>query len=389
LAIRHASLHNVQHPKPNEETVMGRKAKAAICRQNNAPVVVEQIEVDSPRRDEVMIEIGACGVCHSDLSAVNGTIGMPLPLILGHEAAGTVVEVGEGVSEFAVGDTVISSFVNMCGKCRYCVTGRPHLCDVGAKAVISLPDGTLRTRDAAGKPLNIFSACGVMAEYATLHVNNVVKVAPGVPLAQAALISCGVMTGVGAVFNTAKLEPGASALVIGAGGVGLNVIQGCAIAGAGVIVAVDMAENKLELAKQFGATHVINAAKEENLVKTVKKLTGGGADYAFECIGLGKTVEQAFRCLRKGGTALVVGVARGDDNTALKTASITFEEKTLTGSYYGSARPREDFPRLIGLYQAKKLKLDELITRTYSIDEAPQAFADLEAGKNARGVIVF
>jgi S-(hydroxymethyl)glutathione dehydrogenase/alcohol dehydrogenase len=368
---------------------MARKAKAVVCRQNNVPVVVEQIEVDSPRRDEVMVKLGACGVCHSDLSAVNGTIGMSLPLILGHEGAGTVVEVGEGVTGFAVGDTVISSFVNMCGKCRYCVTGRPHLCDVGAKAIISLPDGSLRTRDAAGRPLNIFSACGVMAEYATLHVNNVVKIAPGMPLAQAALISCGVMTGVGAVFNTARVEPGASVLVIGAGGVGLNVIQGCAIAGAGIIIAVDMAENKLALAQQFGATHVIDAGKEENLVKAVKKLTGGGADYAFECIGLGKMVEQAFRAVRKGGKALVVGVARGEDSTSLKTASITFEEKTLTGSYYGSARPREDFPRLIALYQAKKLKLDELITRTYTIDEAAQAFADLEAGRNARGVIVF
>lgn len=368
---------------------MARKGKAAICRQHNAPVVVEEIEVESPHRGEVMVKLGACGVCHSDLSAVNGTVAMPLPVILGHEGAGTIIEVGEGVSEFAVGDTVLSSFVNMCGKCRYCVTGRPHLCEVGAKAFAALPDGSLRTRDAQGKPLNIFCACGVMAEYATLHVNNAVKIAPGIPLPQAALISCGVMTGVGAVFNTAKVEPGASVLVIGAGGVGLNVIQGCAISGAAIIVAVDTADNKLELAKQFGATHTINAGKDENLVKTVKKLADGGVDYAFECVGMGKLVEQAFRALRKGGTALVVGVARGDDTTALKTASITFEEKTLTGSLYGSARPREDFPRLIELYQAKKLKLDELITRTYRIDEAAQAFADLEAGRNARGVIVF
>ncbi len=368
---------------------MGRKAKAVICRQLNGPVTVETIEVDSPQRGEVMVKLGACGVCHSDLSAVNGTIGMPLPLVLGHEGAGTVVEVGEGVTDLALGDTVISSFVNMCGKCRFCVTGRPHLCDVGAKAIITLPDGSLRPRDTQGKPLNIFSACGVMAEFATLHADNVVKIAPGMPLPQAALISCGVMTGVGAVFNTARVEPGSSVLMIGAGGVGLNVIQGCAIAGAGIIVAVDMAAHKLDLAQQFGATHTINAGEEENLVKAVKKLSAGGVDYSFECIGLGKMVEQAYRALRKGGTALVVGVARADDNTSLKTASITFEEKTLTGSYYGSARPREDFPRLIALYRAKKLKLDELITRTYRIEEAAQAFADLEAGRNARGVIVF
>lgn len=368
---------------------MARRGKAVLAREANKPIVVETVEVESPRPGEIMLKVAACGVCHSDLSATNGTLAMPLPMILGHEGAGTVVEVGEDVTDFTVGDAVISSFVNMCGKCRYCTTGRPHLCDVGARAIATLPDGTLRTRDERGEPLNVFCACGVMAEYATLNVNNAVKIQPGVPMPQAALISCGVMTGVGAVMNTAKVEAGASVLVIGVGGVGLNVIQGCTIAGAGTIIAVDMADHKLEMARQFGATHVINAGREENLVKTVKKLSGGGVDYAFECIGLGKMVEQAYRALRKGGKAIVVGIARGEDATSVKTASLTFEEKTLTGSYYGGARPREDFPRLIGLYQAKKLKLDELITRRYTIDQAPQAFADLEAGRNARGVIVF
>jgi len=178
-------------------------------------------------------------------------------------------------------------------------------------------------------------------------------------------------------------------MVIGTGGVGLNVIQGAAIAGANPIVAVDVTDAKLELAKAFGATHSINAAQEENVVKAAKKLTGGGPDYCFECIGLGKTIEQAFRSLRKGGKAVVVGVTRGDDSVTVKPPAFTFEEKTLTGSYFGSARPREDFPRLLGLYRAGRLKLDELITHRYSVDEAPQAFADLEAGKNARGVILF
>ena len=368
---------------------MARRGKAVVAHEANRPVVVEPIEVESPRRDEIMVKVAACGVCHSDLSAINGTIAAPLPMILGHEGAGTVVEVGEGVTDFAVGDAVISSFVSMCGKCRYCVTGRPNLCDVGARTFATLPDGTLRTKDAQGRPLNVFSACGVMAEYATLHVNNAVRIQPGMPMPQAALISCGVMTGVGAAINTARVEAGASVLVIGAGGVGLNVIQGCAMSGAGTIVAVDMADHKLDLARQFGATHVINAGRDENLVRTVKKLTGGGADYAFECIGSGRMVEQAYRALRRGGKAVVVGVARGEDMPTVKTASLTFEEKTLTGSYYGGARPRVDFPRLIGMYQSKKLKLDELITRRYGIDEAPQAFADLEAGRNARGVIVF
>jgi S-(hydroxymethyl)glutathione dehydrogenase/alcohol dehydrogenase len=367
---------------------MSQRAKAAICREINQPVVVEEIEVESPHRNEVMIRLAACGVCHSDYSVTTGTIPFPPPVVLGHEGAGIVVEVGEGVTGLAVGDAVVSSFVSMCGKCRYCQTGRPQLCDQAAKAAYTLPDGTVRTKDLQGKPLNIFSGCGVMAEYATLHTDNVVKIDQDIPLDRAALVSCGVMTGVGAVVNTARVEAGSIAVVFGCGGVGLNAIQGCAIAGAAMIVAVDTADAKLEMAKQFGATHVLNAKTEENVVKALRKLTGG-ADYAFECVGYGEIAAQAYGCLRKGGTAVVVGVASQKDNTTVRTASLTFEEKTLTGSYFGSARPREDFPRLLALYRAKRLKLDELITRTYRIDEAPQAFADLASGKNARGVIVF
>ena len=368
---------------------MSQRAKAVVCREINQPVVVEEIEVESPRRGEVMIRLAACGVCHSDYSVTTGTIPFPPPVVLGHEGAGIVIEVGEGVTEIAVGDAVVSSFVSMCGKCRYCQTGRPQLCDQAAKAAYTLPDGTVRTKDRQGKPLNIFSGCGVMAEVATLHVDNVVKIAKDIPLDRAALVSCGVMTGVGAVVNTARVAPGSVTVVFGAGGVGLNAIQGCAIAGAAMIVAVDMADAKLEMARQFGATHTLNAKSEENVVKAIRKLTGGGADYAFECVGYGEIAAQAYGCLRKGGTAVVVGVASQKDTTTLRTASLTFEEKTLTGSYFGSARPREDFPRLLALYRAKRLKLDELITRSYTIDEAPQAFADLAAGRNARGVIVF
>ena len=368
---------------------MSQRAKAVICREINQPVVVEEIEVESPRRGEVMIRLAACGVCHSDYSVTTGTIPFPPPVVLGHEGAGIVIEVGEGVTEIAVGDAVVSSFVSMCGKCRYCQTGRPQLCDQAAKAAYTLPDGTVRTKDRQGKPLNIFSGCGVMAEVATLHVDNTVKIGKDIPLDRAALVSCGVMTGVGAVVNTARVAPGSVTVVFGCGGVGLNAIQGCVIAGAAMIVAVDMSDAKLEMARQFGATHVLNAKTEENVVKAIRKMTGGGADYAFECVGYGEIAAQAYGSLRKGGTAVVVGVASQKDTTTLRTASLTFEEKTLTGSYFGSARPREDFPRLLALYRAKRLKLDELITRSYTIDEAPQAFADLAAGRNARGVIVF
>jgi Zn-dependent alcohol dehydrogenase len=368
---------------------MAQAARAVICREINKPVVVENITVDSPKRGEVMVKLSACGVCHSDLSATNGTIALPPPLILGHEGAGEVVEVGEGVTGLAVGDHVVASFIYMCGKCRFCSLGRPVLCVEQGKALSTLPDGTLRTKDAQGKPLNIFSGCGVMAEYATMHVDNLVKIDPEIPLDRAALVGCAVTTGVGAVFNTARVTPGASVAVFGCGGVGLNVIQGAAIAGAERIVAIDTLESKLEMARKFGATDVVLAKPGEDLTKPLKKLTGGGADYAFECVGSGELAAAAYKAIGRGGMAVVVGVAKASDATSVRTMTLPFEEKTLTGSYFGSCVPRVDFPRMLGLYMKGRLKLDELITKRYSIGEAPQAFADLEAAKNARGVIVF
>jgi Zn-dependent alcohol dehydrogenase len=366
-----------------------QQARAVICRELHQPVRVEQITVDFPKRGELMVKLAACGVCHSDLSATNGTIAMRPPLILGHEAAGEVIHVGEGVTEFAPGDHIVSSFIYMCGKCRFCDMGRPVLCLNQSKALITLPDGTLRTRDAQGEALNIFSGCGVMAEYATLAVENVVKIDRAIPLECAALVGCAVTTGIGAVFNTARVVPGASVVVFGSGGIGLNVIQGARIAGAGRIIAVDTLPSKLEWAKQFGATDTLLAKPGEDLVKPLKQLTGGGPDYAFECVGNGELAALAYRAIGRGGTAIVVGVAKPGDSTSVRTLTLPFEEKTLTGSLYGSCVPRIDFPRMLALYMAGRLKLDELITHRYTIEEAPQAFADLEAGKNARGVIKF
>ncbi len=368
---------------------MARRAKAVICREVGKPVVVEEISVEPPRRGEVTVKLAACGVCHSDLSAANGTIPMPPPLVLGHEGAGEVVEVGEGVSTLAAGDHVISSFIYMCGKCRFCVGGRPVLCLEQGKALTTMPDGSVRTHDAKGNPVSVFSGCGVMAEYATLHVDNLVRIDPKIPLDRAALVSCGVTTGVGAVFNTAKVSPGSTVAVFGCGGVGLNVVQGARIAGAGRIVAIDSNEAKLEMARRFGATDVLTAKPGEDVSKALKKLTGGGPDYAFECVGNGELAATAYRSICRGGLAVVVGVAKPGDSTSIRTMTLPFEEKTLTGSYFGSCVPRIDFPRMLGLYMGGKLMLDELITRRYAIEEAPQAFADLESGKNARGVIVF
>jgi S-(hydroxymethyl)glutathione dehydrogenase/alcohol dehydrogenase len=228
-----------------------------------------------------------------------------------------------------------------------------------------------------------------MAEYATLHVDNLVKIDPKIPFDRAALVGCAVTTGVGAVFNTAKVEPGATVAVFGCGGVGLNVIQGAAIAGAERILAIDTIESKLQMATKFGATDTLVTKVGQDPTKEIKKLTGGGPDYAFECVGSGALAELAYRAIRRGGKAIVVGVARPADSAAIKTMGMVFEEKTLQGSYFGSCVPRVDFPKLLQLYLAGKLKLDELITRRYAIGEAPQAFADLESGRNARGVIVF
>lgn len=365
------------------------RAKAVICRELNQPVAVEEIEVEAPGPGEVMIKLAACGVCHSDLSATNGTIPFPPPLILGHEGAGVVTELGSGVTEFAVGDHVLSSFVTMCGICRYCTVGRPALCELGAKTLFTLPGGGLRTRDAMGKPLNVFSGCGVMAEYATLSAKSLIAIPRDAPLRQAALVGCGVLTGFCAATNAARVEAGSVVVVFGCGGVGLSAIQGAKVAGAAMIVGVDLDPFKLDLAKLFGATHVLNAKGEENVVKALRQLTGGGADYAIECIGSGEVAAQAYGCLRKGGHAVIVGVASPKDMTSVRTSSLTFEEKTLSGSYFGSARPRVDAPRILSLYKSGRVMLDEMITRTYAIDEAPQAFADLAAGRNARGLIVF
>jgi S-(hydroxymethyl)glutathione dehydrogenase/alcohol dehydrogenase len=367
---------------------MGKKAKAVVCREWNKPVVVEEIQVESPRRGEVMVQIKACGVCHSDLSGTNGTIPLPPPTVLGHEAAGIVAEVGEGVTDVAVGDTVVVSWVPVCGKCPYCVQGRPQLCDVSARATLTLPDGTSRYKDAKGNTLNHFAGTGVMTEYAALHRDNVIKIDPDVPLDKAALVGCAVMTGVGAALNTAKVVPGSSVAVFGAGGIGLNVIQGAALAGAEKIIAVDLEDKKLEFASVFGATHTINPKTAGDAVQSIMTLTGGGAEYTFECIGNAKVIEQAFAATRKGGTCVVVGVAKMTDQVTLGAFLLPFQEKVLTGSMYGSARPSIDFPRLLSLYKAHRLKLDELVTATYEIEEINRAFDDMQKGVNARGVIL-
>ena len=365
---------------------MSRKAKAVIHREVGKPLAIEEVEVLPPGPDKVTIKVAACGVCHSDLSATNGTIPIPGNTVLGHEGAGTVVEVGERVTELKVGDPVAISWIPMCGVCRFCLMGRPVLCDRPLKHGPRLPDGSSRLRDSSGKELNHFMSTAVMAEYATLHRLSVIKIDPGVPMEAAALLGCAVTTGVGAALNTAKVEPGSIVAVIGTGGVGLNVIQGAALAGARTIVAIDTADEKLEFARVFGATHVFNPKKDGDPVDKVRKLVGA-PDYVFECIGLAETIQQSYMMLRKGGMAVVVGIAPVGQKVELPALHLSVTEKVLTGSMYGSTRPRVDFPKFIELYKAKRLKLDELVTERYRIEDAERAFSDMK--KNARGVIVF
>jgi S-(hydroxymethyl)glutathione dehydrogenase/alcohol dehydrogenase len=367
---------------------MARKGKAVVCRDWSKPVSVEEIQVDSPRANQVLIQLEAIGVCHSDLSVANGTMPIPPPVVLGHEACGRIVELGEGVTQYQVGDKVIPCWIPTCGHCRFCAEGRAILCDDWAKSFFGPKDGTRPLKDAAGNMLGAMSGVGVMSEYAILHADNVIRIDPEVPSDKAALVGCGVMTGVGAVFNRAQVKPGSSCAVIGAGGVGLNVIQGCAIAGAETIIAVDMVDKKLEFAQQFGATHTVNPKTDGDAVAKIKELTGGGADYAFEVIGLAATIAQTYQCVRKGGTAVVIGVPKMTEILQLPAALIWMEEKALVGSTYGSGQPKQDIPRLIKLYQRGRLKLDELVTATYKIEDARRAFEDLEKGVNARGVIV-
>jgi Zn-dependent alcohol dehydrogenase len=276
---------------------VSQRSRAVVARELGLPVSVEQIEVQSPRHGEVMIRLAACGVCHSDLSATNGTIAYPLPLVLGHEGAGIVTAVGEGVSRYAIGDHVVSSFVSICGRCHYCQTGRPHLCVQSLQALYTLPDGSVRTFDAAGSPLNVFCGCGVMADYATLHADNLVKIDQQMPLDRAALIACGVMTGFGAAVNTARVEAGSVAVVFGCGGVGLNAIQGCAIAGAAMIVAVDTSAPKLELAERFGATHRFNVTGQDQIGKSLVQAHGRWCRLCLRLRGARSDFRAGLRCL--------------------------------------------------------------------------------------------
>ncbi len=359
--------------------------KALVCKAVN-DYGVEEVTLDPPKAGELKIRMKATGVCHSDLSVLNGKLPLPTPCVVGHEGAGIVDEVGEGVTGFEVGDHVVLSFVPVCGECNDCNHQRPQFCSIGQPHG-KMIDGTARVR-LNGEELNIMQFLGCMAEYAVVPAISAVKIDKSIPLDKAALVGCGVMTGVGAAINTAQVTPGSSVVVFGCGGVGLSIIQGARLAGAAKIIAVDLADNKLELSKKFGATHTVNGG-ETDPIMAIHELTGGGADFAFEAVGITALMEKTYEAVRRGGTAVIVGVGDIAENISLNALMAPMSGKTLKGSFYGDANPAADFPKLLDLYQAGKLDLDGLVTSTYTIDEAPKAFEDMQNNVNARGVILY
>jgi len=363
--------------------------KAAVLSAVDTPLEVrDDIEIASPKAGELRVRVVASGVCHSDLSVQNGTIPLPLPMILGHEGAGIVEEVGEGVETLAVGDHVVLSFVPSCGECYTCLHGQPYLCETSrGQAAGGQLDGTTRLTS-GGAPLHQMACLGTYGPQAIVPAISAVKIPDDVPLDIAALIGCGVLTGVGAALNTAQIEPGDTVAVIGCGGVGLNVIQGARIAGASKIIAVDMLPSKLEMATEFGATHTVNAG-DGDPVEAVKAVTDGrGADVSFEVIGLGPTMEQAIDMVRPGGQVILVGVPRLDVMLNLNAAfTFLYLAKTIKGCWYGSSDVKSDVPKLLDLWHSGQLKLKELISKEITVDQVNQAFADMQAGTVARSVI--
>ncbi|MCI0844095.1 MAG: Zn-dependent alcohol dehydrogenase [Chloroflexi bacterium] len=359
--------------------------KAAVLYESFKPLVVEELELDAPHEHEVLVKLTASGVCHSDLHYMKGDREHPLPVVLGHEGAGIVEEIGPGVTYAQPGDHVVLSFVPTCGHCSYCVKGRQNLCEARYQLKGKMLDGTTRLHNSAGD-VHHFNGLSTFGEYAVVPEDSLVKIREDAPLDRVALIGCGVPTGVGAVINTAKVKPGSSVVVIGVGGVGLNVVQGAVLAGAESIIAVDIYGDKLEHALQFGATHLVNAATED-LIEKVRDITRGEmADYAFEVIGSVDAINQALATTKRGGTTVIVGVAP-------KGAELTIDpdflhlDRVLMGCTYGSVYPRADMPMLIDLYMARRLKLDELITATFKLDQINTAFEALDQGEVARSII--
>jgi len=352
------------------------------------PVSVEQVEVMPPGFGEILIRVAGAGVCHSDIAVIKGVRRLPLPVLLGHECSAVVEELGEGVKTVEKGDHVVLSYVPSCGQCVYCATGRPSLCEIGrasnGKGVLISGESRLSVR---GKQLHHHLGVSAFAEYAVVSERSVIPVRKDLPLEKLALFGCAILTGIGSVLNTAQVKAGRTVAVFGCGGVGLNVIQGARIAGAGQIIAVDVVESKLRMAESFGATDTVDASSSDP-VEAIKRLTAGaGVDYAFEAIGNTKVMAQAFHATKKGGQAIIIGITSPEDQVTISSSMLVDEERVLRGSFMGSVVPRRDIPMLIDLYAAGKVKLDELVSRYIKLDDINEALEALAQGEVARQII--
>lgn len=359
--------------------------KAAVCEAYGQPLNVTDVDLAPPQTGEVKVAIRATGVCHSDLSIQQGKLPYPTPCILGHEGAGEVVEVGDGVTAVKPGDRVVAMWTPMCGECYMCRRGQTYLCE-GVRGMGMMDDGTSRlSKD--GKVILHGINSATFAEAAIFRQHAVVKIADDVPFEVAAVVGCGVLTGVGAAIYTADLKPGESVVVIGCGGVGINVIQGARLAGANPIIAIDTIADKLDMAKRFGATHLIDASTGNAQAEVMELTSARGADATFEVVGAPALQRMAFDMSRRGGRAIMVGAAGLTDEVTLPSMFLSLGEKTAKGCYYGSCDPKRDIPLFLDLWKAGKLDLEGLITKTAPLDAVNQAFEDMEAGKVIRTVL--
>ncbi len=375
MKTRAAVLYSMEHARPYTES---------------QPLHIEELELAGPGPGEVLVEIAGAGLCHSDLSVIDGSRPRVMPMVMGHEASGIIREVGAQVHDFAPGDHVVFSFVPACGHCIQCATGRPALCENGARANTAgtLLTGSRHFTNGAGQELHHHLGVSAFSQYTVAAQESLVKIDSSVPLETAALFGCAVMTGVGAVMNTARVEPGTSVVVFGLGGVGISVLLGARAAGAYPIVAVDLLDQKLELARSTGATYALNATRD-GLIQAIKELTGGGAHYAFESVGNERVLIQAYQATRRGGTTVTIGLPHPSKQFTVSALSLVAEERTVRGSYMGSAIPRRDIPRYIALYQAGLLPVDVLLSRAITLDEINPSFETLAKGEAVRQIVRF
>jgi S-(hydroxymethyl)glutathione dehydrogenase/alcohol dehydrogenase len=360
------------------------KTEAAVCREFGKPLVIEEIELAEPGEDEIRVRLAACAICHSDVYFMDGAWGGALPAVYGHEASGIVEKIGPGVSNVAPGDHVVVTLIRSCGHCPYCIEGTPVFCD----AVFAL-DETGPIRSSRNETIVQAMRTGAFARHVVVGASQAVAIAKDVPLDSASLIACGVITGMGAVVNTASVKAGSSVVIIGCGGVGLNSVQGAALSGASPIIAVDLSPAKLEAARQFGATHTIDSGKED-LAARVKELTGGRrADFVFVTVGAKAAIEQAVGLMRRNGNTIIVGMPAAGVTTSFDPSWLAADGQKIIGSKMGSARIQIDVPKIVELYKQKRIKLDELISGRFPLARINEAVEEVRRGTALRNVIVF